>query len=220
METQLERIADYLGRMVSANQWWELLLLVIGAFIGVAGSLVGGMVQERRRERKEWKLRPVLQEFDDRSRREADTQLENGLVRYYRIPIKNTGKTTAVKCRGFLWKVERDGHPLDYQDTMPLNWSFMPEETVHEGIIIPPGIPQHLDVVAATRTSSTLKTKPEAIRYRELLATPGMYRFFVYVTAENAEPLEASLDMEVRERQLRPKHNADVRKLHKEKPSH
>lgn len=136
------------------------MLLVIGGAI----ALCGGMIQEWRRERKEWKLRPVLQEFDDPARSEADTKLENGLVRYYRIPIKNIGKTTAVKCRGFLWKVERldDGQwcALDYQDTLPLNWSFMPEETVHEGVIIPPGIPQHLDVVAATTTSFFLKTKP------------------------------------------------------------
>ena len=54
---------------------------------------------------------------------------------------------------------------------------------------------EDIDVVEARAGESRLilKTKPEANGYQNLVTAPGTYRFSVYLTAENIDPLNADL---------------------------
>ncbi len=68
---------------------------------------------------------------------------------YVRIGVKNVGKGSALKCRGYLVGVELErDHRGRFFDALALVWSY---QEANATLDIPPGITAHLDVLTASK---------------------------------------------------------------------
>jgi len=120
-------------------------------------------------------------------------------ARYFRISVENTKRRPARNCRAYLTEVHRhDGKKwvtMPYHDTMPLNWSYHRDDDAVTGVVIPRGPRYHVDVAKTVKNRDVLVllTKPEAVRYADLLRSTGVYRLTVQVSADEMASQERSI---------------------------
>ena len=73
------------------------------------------------------------------------TQIKEDNVVYVRLTVENTGRTTALRCRGFLVGIEKkvnDTFQQQFFDSKPLTWSYDSPQAID----IPPGPRFNLDL--------------------------------------------------------------------------
>lgn len=116
-------------------------------------------------------------------------------VHTIRVRVTNTGKIIAKDCRSYLINVEKRNDKgkfvqTTYCDSIPLPWSYLPAKESFEGIDIPTGINQYLNLIGTDSRSADFDPQImiRPFRYTNLFKGTGTFRFTVRVTAANAKP--------------------------------
>lgn len=113
---------------------------------------------------------------------------------YVRIKVVNSRSALAKSCRAYLVNVEREDssgkfEPTEYCESMQLAWSTQAEQAF-SALDLPRDAPHFVDIISTrgTSTAFALATKVTPLRYTNMLATPGIYRFTVIVSGDGVKP--------------------------------
>jgi len=173
-------------------------LVNLSILSGVLGSVSTWAIQSAR----EWWSSPRLNaSFEDKLpfRLETQVAVENSQPHdavYFRIGVRNDGVTNAKSCRGFLLGVDEDSgkglwRPTQYCDNLPLTWAYRSKGDSEQGIDIPRGVNQFLDVFSISESVTGFKPLTSAQTRKadahDRFKAPGMFRFRILVVAENAK---------------------------------
>jgi hypothetical protein len=116
-------------------------------------------------------------------------------VHTIRIRVTNERKIVASGCRGYLINLEKQNHngefiQTNYCDSIPLSWSYLPDKESFEGVSIPKGIYQYLNLIGTDSRSKNfiphIMVRP--FRYTNLFNEMGTFRFTARLTAANVPP--------------------------------
>jgi hypothetical protein len=112
---------------------------------------------------------------------------------YVRIKVVNTRSTLAKSCRVYLVNVERKGssgefEPTEFCDSQQLAWSAQSEP--FEAFDLPRDVPHFVDIFSTRSISRVfaLAIRATPLRYSDMLATPGTYRFTIVVSGDGVTP--------------------------------
>jgi hypothetical protein len=178
----------------------ELEAALIGAGAAIAGGLLTGAYENIR----DWLTRPILQiDCDGNS---PATRVENESMAgqdkkeevYIRARIQNVGHRPAHNCRIYLAKLsEVKGSNLGntvFHDAKPISWAgwdFSPR-------VVPKGVDFYIDVARVSKQVPGWIIAVERLfaSQQKLAEYFGTYRFHLLATADNAAPVEYSVDVE------------------------
>ena len=183
----------------------------LGAGAAVFGGIIGGMLSGAYQHMRERYKRPVLTlDFQDssahgpRSPYMPDTHWhEDGELRPWlvvRAKVANTGRSSAKGCRVFLLALNEihEGKitPSDFQNPMALPWPGWDFESRD----MPQQVSSYVDVVRFRKDvglwNFPFRNYPGDLRLLD--GYTGTYRFQVIFTADNAESVACTIDVEYR----------------------
>lgn len=119
---------------------------------------------------------------------------------YYRVRLVNQGRSIARSVRLFLTNMEirstdRPWSNPGYADTLMLPWSCRGESKFNS-VDLPRGVPYFADLVSSRDSESgTLRMEVDGwpVRYNDIIAQRGIFRFTVMATGENFHPISTSI---------------------------
>jgi hypothetical protein len=174
------------------------------ALIGAGAAIAGGLVTGAYENLRDWLSRPIL--AIDCNSNSAATRVENEYMVgqekkeevYIRARVRNVGRRPAQNCRVYLTKLsEIKGTNLGdtvFKDARPVSWAgwdFLPR-------LVPKGVDFYLDIARVSK-----KTRGWVLPLERLFASEekltqyvGTYRFHLVATADNATPVQYSVDVE------------------------
>ena len=113
---------------------------------------------------------------------------------YVRIKVENYRSTLAKGCRAYLVNIERkvksgDFEQTEYCDSMQLGWAYQKDRRF-DAFDLPRKVPHFVDIMSTRQTAPgfKLETKVIPLLYKQMLVTPGIYRFTVVVSGDGVKP--------------------------------
>jgi hypothetical protein len=114
---------------------------------------------------------------------------------YVRVEVVNTRAALAKSCRAYLVNVERKGtsrnfEPTEYCESLQLAWACQGKRKF-DAFDLPRDAPHFVDIISTrpTSTAFALATEVTPLRYIQMLATPGVYRFTIVVSGDGVKPV-------------------------------
>lgn len=170
----------------------EFFLMICSAFLGAFTAIYLPFFRQLF-------LGPKLELFFDRELGcIRKTPIRNGEGQtegvYCRVLIKNTKPLLARDCRAFLTNIEKKGvddvfHPTIYIDSIQAQWASRSGQGF-QGIDIPKGINQFVDIFSTNKVSNKIEHKIELFpfMYQELFQEHGVFRYSIIVSGNEVKP--------------------------------
>lgn len=164
----------------------DISLVVLGVVLGSIAGLACDPIRA-------WLMRvtvgPALAvTYDDSVIRATANGIQTD---YFRLCVKNRGKTLARGCRAYLVGVhalvEGQPHKRPFDDSLPLYWSF----TSGIELDLAPGISQHLDILMLTYKTAppyhdiVFRSPVQPTNYEGIVSMGEKYILTVVVVGEN-----------------------------------
>lgn len=116
--------------------------------------------------------------------------------RYVRLTVTNTGRESAIACRGLLVGIEKADDRGKFTqrlfDSIPLCWSYLPPDAPQR-IDLPRRVKFNLDLFSTKFDEKDFTPRTVSMPNYYKFDDPGLFRFSVVVVADNAPAQVAQL---------------------------